>query len=58
MIIFKGDTASLIQLHVALSEWDNAISIAEANPEYVAIVFLPYAAWLAEHGRFDEAQTG
>ncbi|KAK2950407.1 putative Intraflagellar transport protein 122 like protein [Blattamonas nauphoetae] len=53
----QGNMVALIQLHVKLGEWDEAISIAEANPRFLPIVFLPYAAWLAENGMFEEAQT-
>lgn len=51
-----GDMGALIQLHVRLGEWESAINIAEQHPQLLSRVFLPYAAWLAEHGNFDEAQ--
>ncbi|KAH7826426.1 putative intraflagellar transport protein 122 [Monocercomonoides exilis] len=51
-----GDTAALIELHVRLGEWESAISIAEQTPGLMSRVYLPYAAWLAEHGQFNDAQ--
>ena len=50
------DMGALIQLHVRLGEWERAIDIAEQHPQLLPRVFLPYAAWLAEHGNFDDAQ--
>ena len=51
-----GDMGALIQLHVRLGEWESAIAIAEQHPQLLSRVFLPYAAYLAEHGCFDDAQ--
>eukprot|EP00708_Paratrimastix_pyriformis_P002166 GAFH01000905.1.p1 GENE.GAFH01000905.1~~GAFH01000905.1.p1 ORF type:complete len:389 (+),score=102.82 GAFH01000905.1:481-1647(+) len=50
-----GDTESLVALHVRLGEWEQAIQAAEGSPALAATVYLPYASWLAEHGRFEEA---
>ncbi|KAJ4458012.1 putative Intraflagellar transport protein [Paratrimastix pyriformis] len=49
------DTESLVALHVRLGEWEQAIQAAEGSPALAATVYLPYASWLAEHGRFEEA---
>ena len=36
--------------------WDDALQIIEQHPAYAPQVYLPYAQWLAEHDRFEEAQ--
>jgi intraflagellar transport protein 122 len=47
--------AGLLQLHVDTAQWDEAFRLLRAHPDYDHVVYLPYAAWLAERGRFDEA---
>jgi len=51
-----ADTESLVALHVRLKEWDSAIQAAEGIASLLPTVYLPYASWLAEQGRFEEAQ--
>lgn len=35
-----------------------AFSLVEKHPQFKNHVFVPYAQWLAEHDRFEEAQKG
>ena len=51
-----GHTRSLIKLFVDSQQWEEALPLAEKHPELKDEVYLPYATWLAEHDRFDEAQ--
>lgn len=50
-----GDMEGLLTLYVESQQWDDAFRIARTNPPLEPIVYLPYAAWLAEQGLFDEA---
>ena len=39
-----------------MQQWDEALQLAESNPGlFDTNVFLPFAEWLTEHDRFDEA---
>ncbi|XP_063076713.1 intraflagellar transport protein 122 homolog isoform X2 [Engraulis encrasicolus] len=51
-----GDLKALAQLHVDTRHWDEAFSLVEKHPEFREDVFVPYARWLAENDRFEEAQ--
>ncbi|XP_061625468.1 intraflagellar transport protein 122 homolog isoform X4 [Phyllopteryx taeniolatus] len=51
-----GDLQALVQLHVETQHWDEAFSLAEMHPQFKNDVFVPYAQWLAENDRFEEAQ--
>uniref|UniRef100_A0A0N4ZE90 Intraflagellar transport protein 122 homolog n=1 Tax=Parastrongyloides trichosuri TaxID=131310 RepID=A0A0N4ZE90_PARTI len=51
-----NDVRSLLNMHIAARQWDDAFAICQSNPQYTDIVYLPYARWLAEEGRFDDAQ--
>jgi len=50
------DIKSLMDLHVELHKWDDAFALSKLRPEYAPDIYEPYAEWLAEHDRFDEAQ--
>uniref|UniRef100_A0A2K5I4C6 Intraflagellar transport protein 122 homolog n=1 Tax=Colobus angolensis palliatus TaxID=336983 RepID=A0A2K5I4C6_COLAP len=51
-----GDLKSLVQLHVETQRWDEAFALGEKNPEFKDDIYMPYAQWLAENDRFEEAQ--
>uniref|UniRef100_A0A672ZME1 Intraflagellar transport protein 122 homolog n=1 Tax=Sphaeramia orbicularis TaxID=375764 RepID=A0A672ZME1_9TELE len=51
-----GDLQALVQLHVETRHWDEAFSLVEKHPQFKNDVYVPYAQWLAENDRFEEAQ--
>ncbi|XP_051759980.1 intraflagellar transport protein 122 homolog isoform X2 [Ctenopharyngodon idella] len=51
-----GDLKALVQLHVDTTHWDEAFSLVEKHSQFRDDVYVPYAQWLAEHDRFEEAQ--
>ncbi|KAG2471028.1 IF122 protein, partial [Polypterus senegalus] len=53
-----GDLKSLVVLHVDTHHWDEAFELVEKHPEFKDYVYVPYAQWLAENDRFEEAQKG
>lgn len=53
-----GDLKALVQLHVETQHWDEAFALGEKHPEFKDDIYVPYAQWLAENDRFEEAQKG
>jgi len=51
-----GDYKSLIALHVESSKWEEAFFLLKSNPEFKDVVYLPYAKFLSQTDRFDEAR--
>ncbi|XP_073431059.1 intraflagellar transport protein 122 homolog isoform X1 [Dendrobates tinctorius] len=51
-----GDLKALVLLHVETQHWEEAFALVEKYPEYRDEVYVPYAQWLAENDRFEEAQ--
>ncbi|XP_065498622.1 intraflagellar transport protein 122 homolog isoform X2 [Caloenas nicobarica] len=51
-----GDLKALVQLHVDTQRWEEAFAVSEKHPEFKDDVYVPYAQWLAENDRFEEAQ--
>ncbi|XP_049859178.1 intraflagellar transport protein 122 homolog [Schistocerca gregaria] len=51
-----GDEKSIVLLYVEAQDWKEAFLLAEKQPEYRDLVYVPYAQWLAENDRFAEAQ--
>ncbi|XP_072576357.1 intraflagellar transport protein 122 homolog isoform X3 [Vulpes vulpes] len=51
-----GDLKSLVQLYVETQRWDEAFALGEKHPEFKDDIYVPYAQWLAENDRFEEAQ--
>lgn len=56
MYVKMGDLKSLVKLHVDTRHWDEAFHLLEKQPDLKDDVYIPYANWLAENDRFDEAQ--
>ncbi|KAJ8370877.1 hypothetical protein SKAU_G00109050 [Synaphobranchus kaupii] len=51
-----GDLRALVLLHVDACHWDEAFELVEKHPQFKDDVYVPYAQWLAENDRFEEAQ--
>uniref|UniRef100_H3DKP0 Intraflagellar transport protein 122 homolog n=1 Tax=Tetraodon nigroviridis TaxID=99883 RepID=H3DKP0_TETNG len=51
-----GDLQALLQLHIETWHWEEAFSFLEKHPQFKNDVYVPYAQWLAENDRFEEAQ--
>ncbi|XP_013990296.1 intraflagellar transport protein 122 homolog isoform X2 [Salmo salar] len=51
-----GDLQALVHLHVEARHWDEAFSLVEKHAQFKDDVYVPYAQWLAENDRFEEAQ--
>uniref|UniRef100_A0A8C2UFA8 Intraflagellar transport protein 122 homolog n=1 Tax=Coturnix japonica TaxID=93934 RepID=A0A8C2UFA8_COTJA len=51
-----GDLKALVSLHVETHRWEEAFAVSEKHPEFKDEVYVPYAQWLAENDRFEEAQ--
>ncbi|XP_074646999.1 intraflagellar transport protein 122 homolog [Tubulanus polymorphus] len=51
-----GDTKALLLLYIEARNWDEAFQLAEKYHEYKNDVYIPYAQWLAENDRFEDAQ--
>lgn len=51
-----GDLKALVHLYVETLRWEEAFALSEKHPEFKDDVYVPYAQWLAENDRFEEAQ--
>jgi intraflagellar transport protein 122 len=51
-----NDVKSLIDLHVEARHWEEAFDLVEEHPKFKDAIYMPYATWLVENDRFDEAQ--
>jgi len=56
VLLMLGDIQGLLHLNLEFKKWDDALQLIEGHPEYAPQVYLPYAQWLVENDRFDEAQ--
>ncbi|OAE20578.1 hypothetical protein AXG93_3873s1360 [Marchantia polymorpha subsp. ruderalis] len=52
-----GDFRSILSLHVELEQWDDAFAMETLHPELQGMVSLPYAEWLVQNDRFEEARV-
>ncbi|XP_065186273.1 intraflagellar transport protein 122 homolog [Sycon ciliatum] len=50
------DVEAQVKTYIAVQHWDTVLEICEDHPEMKEKIYLPYANWLAEHNRFEEAQ--
>eukprot|EP00040_Diaphanoeca_grandis_P002902 m.23057 g.23057 ORF g.23057 m.23057 type:complete len:1216 (-) comp14047_c1_seq1:211-3858(-) len=51
-----GDEKGLAQLYITHKKWDEAFTLIERNPDLKEEVYLPYANYLAEVDKYEEAQ--
>lgn len=51
-----GDAKALLQLHVEMNMWKEAFKLLDRFPMFAAEVYVPWAGWLAQNDRFEEAQ--
>ncbi|KAL7706720.1 hypothetical protein N2W54_003910 [Lotmaria passim] len=49
------DHAALVHIYVAHGDWRNAFTILEKAPSLAREVYVPWASWLADNDKFDEA---
>ncbi|GET93166.1 hypothetical protein, conserved [Leishmania tarentolae] len=49
------DHQALIGIYVAKGDWRNAFTILEKTPTLAREVYVPWATWLADNDKFDEA---
>ena len=47
---------SLVDLYIHFHCWEEAFALVDLQPQFKDDVFVPYANWLAENDRFEEAQ--
>eukprot|EP00055_Hartaetosiga_balthica_P003201 m.6880 g.6880 ORF g.6880 m.6880 type:complete len:1213 (-) comp2669_c0_seq1:190-3828(-) len=51
-----GDDRKLVELYVNSKKWEEAFALANRLNAYKEEIYHPYATWLAENDRFEEAQ--
>ncbi|CAG9763966.1 unnamed protein product [Ceutorhynchus assimilis] len=51
-----GDSLSVLKLHIEANEWPQAFSLIQNQPNLSALVYVPYAQYLAENDQFVKAQ--
>ncbi|KAK4469081.1 hypothetical protein MN116_006670 [Schistosoma mekongi] len=52
-----GDIENQLNLYIESHNWEEAFSLVEKHHVYTRKVYLPYANWLAENDKFEEAQA-
>ncbi|CAH8503886.1 unnamed protein product [Schistosoma rodhaini] len=52
-----GDIENQLNLYIESHNWEEAFNLVEKHHDYTRKVYLPYANWLAENDKFEEAQT-
>ena len=57
VLLKLGDTEGLLNLHLSSNQWTEALALIEEYPAFAPRVYLPYATWLVEQDRFEEAQA-
>jgi intraflagellar transport protein 122 len=58
MYLKLGDLDALLQMHIRLQEWEEAVRLADRHRDSVRRpdeVYVPYAQWLVTQDRFDDA---
>ncbi|KAF5280569.1 hypothetical protein FQR65_LT00320 [Abscondita terminalis] len=51
-----GDSEAVLKLHISTRQWDEAFALVKSQPQYKALVYVPYANWLAENDKFVQSQ--
>ncbi|RDD42914.1 Intraflagellar transport protein 122-like protein [Trichoplax sp. H2] len=51
-----GDSKALAKLYIDSRKWTEAFELAKNNPQLKDEIYVPYATWLAENDKFEEAQ--
>ncbi|CAH8509487.1 unnamed protein product [Heterobilharzia americana] len=52
-----GNIENQLNLYIESHSWEEAFSLAEKHRDYMEKVYVPYAHWLAENDKFEEAQA-
>jgi len=55
VLLILGDIQGLLRLYLDAYKWDDALQLIETHPAYAPQVYQPYAQWLVDNDRFDEA---
>ncbi|KAB0796579.1 hypothetical protein PPYR_10640 [Photinus pyralis] len=51
-----GDSEAVLKLHIDTKQWEEAFALVKIQPQYKAMVYVPYANWLAENDKFVQSQ--
>eukprot|EP00828_Plagiopyla_frontata_P043467 TRINITY_DN678_c0_g1_i2.p1 TRINITY_DN678_c0_g1~~TRINITY_DN678_c0_g1_i2.p1 ORF type:complete len:953 (-),score=153.20 TRINITY_DN678_c0_g1_i2:31-2889(-) len=50
-----GDQKALVELGIQFEQWEYALFLAKQQPEFMKILYLPYAEFLTKSDRFEDA---
>jgi intraflagellar transport protein 122 len=52
-----NDPKALVTLYASAKRWDDAFAVANRHPDHLQELYVPYAHWLVEQDRFQDAQA-